>query len=68
MVCEYGKEQQLWRENRAVLILVLMEDGLRVMVLLLEKFFFLNVLILVLMEDGLRGLRNINKKGKRLWS
>ena len=44
--------------GRAVLILILMEDALRVFWTLPLSFAFGEVLILILMEDALRGLRD----------
>ena len=56
MVCETFVKSVTTLRNENVLILVLMEDGLRVFSLL-SQIIISSVLILVLMEDGLRDLQ-----------
>ena len=55
MVCEYVNKHRT-EILYLVLILVLMEDGLRVVCCTVRNIFEGSVLILVLMEDGLREL------------
>ena len=59
MVCEASNFIKNVRENNTVLILVLMEDGLRVSAMVDISLRGTSVLILVLMEDGLRD-RNVS--------
>ena len=59
MVCETFTMIMMTISTVLVLILVLMEDGLRAMKQIVVKDIKLSVLILVLMEDGLRELWNL---------
>ena len=54
MVCEYELYKSYKKKKEKVLILVLMEDGLRAYICKQFLYILDYVLILVLMEDGLR--------------
>ena len=60
-----GSECQEWCGGYSVLILILMEDTLRVLACLFARLLLATVLILILMEDTLRETRVLGGRGNQ---